>query len=227
MFTATAFSSQDIVRDGLVLWLDANDKTSYPDSGTVWRDLSLGGNDGALTNGPTFDSDNGGSIVFDGVNDYCSLPNLALNYPFHISFWGKATSASSICGITFTDPNSDTKSIGLQINTIQNNIRITYHDSTFTSAFIPGYINTIYKVSGNFTSTSFDLYVNGLYGASLSGAKTKIWTDTSTSYNISLLNRPSIFYYSGNIYNTQIYNRALSATEILQNYNATKSRFGL
>jgi len=75
MFTPTAFSSQDIVRDGLVLWLDANDKTSYPGTGTVWRDLSLSGNIGTLTNGPTFDSANGGSIVFDGSNDYVRIPN--------------------------------------------------------------------------------------------------------------------------------------------------------
>ena len=57
-----------IVTDGLVLCLDAASKRSYPGTGTVWTDLK-GGNNGTLTNGPTFSSDNGGSIVFDASND--------------------------------------------------------------------------------------------------------------------------------------------------------------
>lgn len=59
-----------IVTNGLVLALDAAKKDSYPGSGTVWRDISGNGNNGTLTNGPTFNSGNGGSIVFDGVDDY-------------------------------------------------------------------------------------------------------------------------------------------------------------
>ena len=58
-----------IVTDGLVFYVDAGNSNSYPGSGTTWSDL-IGSNDGALTNGPTFDSANGGSIVFDGTNDY-------------------------------------------------------------------------------------------------------------------------------------------------------------
>lgn len=217
--------SPKIVTDGLVFYVDAANPKSYPGSGTTWKDLSGNGNDGILTNGPTYNSANGGSIVFDGVNDYCSLPNLNLNYPFHIDFWGKVTSTQQNCGIIFSDPTSNTKSIGLQINSVLDHIRIIYYDNTFNTAYIPGYVNTIYKVSGNFTSTGFDLYVNGVFANSLSGNKSKVWTDTNTSYNISLLNRPIITYLSGNIYNTQIYNRTLSPSEIIQNYNATKTRY--
>ena len=61
-----------IVTNGLVLYLDAANKKSYPGSGTTWTDLSGNNNTGTLTNGPTFDSNNGGSIVFDGTNDYVS-----------------------------------------------------------------------------------------------------------------------------------------------------------
>jgi hypothetical protein len=67
--------SPKIITDGLVLYLDAANTRSYPGSGTVWSDLSRGGNNGTLRNGPTFNSGNGGSIVFDGVNDYASFPN--------------------------------------------------------------------------------------------------------------------------------------------------------
>ena len=55
----------DIVRDGLVLNLDAGEPSSYPGTGTAWTDLSGNGNTGTLTNGPTYSSANGGSIVFD------------------------------------------------------------------------------------------------------------------------------------------------------------------
>ena len=61
-----------IVRDGLVLCLDAANPRSYPKSGTTWSDLA-GANNGTLTNGPTFDADDKGGIVFDGTNDYVNL----------------------------------------------------------------------------------------------------------------------------------------------------------
>ena len=60
----------DIITDGLVLYLDAANTKSYIGSGTTWKDLSGNSNDGTLTNGPTFDSGNSGSIVFDGVDDF-------------------------------------------------------------------------------------------------------------------------------------------------------------
>ena len=72
-----AFSfSPRIVTDGLVLYLDAANQRSYPGSGTTWSDISRGGNNGTLVNGPTFDPGNGGSIVFDGVDDYVSIPDI-------------------------------------------------------------------------------------------------------------------------------------------------------
>jgi hypothetical protein len=72
-----SFYSGSVVTDGLVLNLDAGLPASYPGSGTTWFDLSGSGNDGTLTNGPTYSSSNGGSLVFDGSNDYVNL-----NFPF-------------------------------------------------------------------------------------------------------------------------------------------------
>ena len=68
--------SPNIITDGLVLYLDAANTKSYPGSGTTWRDLSKSQLNGTLTNGPTFNSSNGGSIVFDGVDDYVNLGNV-------------------------------------------------------------------------------------------------------------------------------------------------------
>ena len=66
----------NIVRDGLVFAVDAANPTSYPGSGTIWKDQTVNQNNGTLTNGPTFDSGNGGSIVFDGSNDYVDCGNI-------------------------------------------------------------------------------------------------------------------------------------------------------
>ena len=70
---ATEYANGKIVTNGLVLSLDAADRNSYPGTGTTWRDMSGNGNNGTLTDGPTFNSNNGGSIVFDGTNDYVAL----------------------------------------------------------------------------------------------------------------------------------------------------------
>ena len=84
-----AFShSPKVVTDGLVLCLDAASKNSYPGSGTTWTDLSGNGNDGTLTNGPTFSSDKGGTIVFDGTDDYVDT-GLYLSSTCSISCWYK------------------------------------------------------------------------------------------------------------------------------------------
>ena len=94
MFFPIAVGKQEIVKDGLVLWLDANDKSSYPGSETTWNDLSLGDNNGTLTNGPTFDSNFGGNIVFDGVDDYVSISETNLT-DWSISSWFKYDYTSS------------------------------------------------------------------------------------------------------------------------------------
>ena len=65
--------SPKIVTNGLILYLDAANANSFVSGSTIWNDLSRGGYNGVLTNGPTFNSGNGGSIVFDGINDYISI----------------------------------------------------------------------------------------------------------------------------------------------------------
>ena len=88
-----------IVRNGLVLYLDAANPKSYPGSGTTWKDLSGNGNNGTLVNGPTFNSANGGSIVFDGTNDYVITTNLlnpTTNPNESVFVWFNPTAAGQI-----------------------------------------------------------------------------------------------------------------------------------
>jgi len=222
-------SNQKIITSGLVLNYDVAQLRSYPKTGTVLTDLSGNNYTGSLLNGVAFDNTYGGNLIFDNVNDYATMPNLSLNYPLNISFWAKEVTGN-VAGphVTFSDPTQVGKSIGLgfAVNT-SSVVRISYYDTTYNQATASASVNTIYNISGNFTSTGFDLYVNGVYKSTLSGAKNKVWTDTSNSYNICRLNRTGTIYYGGSLYQVQIYNRALSATEILQNFNANKKRYGL
>jgi hypothetical protein len=220
------------VTSGLVLELDAGNIKSYQSGSTTWFDKSGFANNGTLVNGPTFNTGSGGSIVFDGVDDYVGLPNLNINFPFHVSFFAAQTSeAGNGPIVTFTDPINQNVPFMLQISKGLNAIRLAYYptNGSFTSVnYNTINSNQIYFCSANCTSTSWDLYVNGIYINSLTGNFLKTWTDTNTSYNICRANRADgIFYSTGNVNNTQIYNRALSAQEILQNYNALKTRFGL
>jgi hypothetical protein len=96
------YSINQIVRDGLVMYLDAGDSTSYPGSGTTWADLINSANNATLVNGPTFNSANGGAIVLDGVNDrvnitYNSTTFLIGTGDFTMNFWYNRKCYNFIC----------------------------------------------------------------------------------------------------------------------------------
>jgi len=96
-----------VVQDGLVLNLDASKFYSYSRSGTTWTDLSGNGNNGTLVNGPTFSSANGGSIVFDGSNDYMTSSfTFTANQAMTISGWLYSTATSGYKNFVDTSNNS-------------------------------------------------------------------------------------------------------------------------
>jgi hypothetical protein len=232
MFIATGFNQQDIVKDGLVLWLDANDKTSYPGDGTIWRDLSRGGNSGTLTNGPTYNSGNGGSIVFDGVDDQVTFSSFSLN-PSQITCdtWFKVDT-SNITGSL----------VAGWLMGIEAQFRIIYDLTGFswvcktsnTAWYGPGtsmyynysssISNTWFNVIGTYNGSYNSIYVNGILqetGSVISG------TVNLTSNFVIGKGVSNVAYQKGNGSIYRIYNKALSATEVLQNYNTNKNRFGL
>jgi hypothetical protein len=88
-----------IATTGLIMYLDAGVGASYPGSGTAWTDVTYNGNNGALTNGPIYDSADGGSILFDGVDDFVGLTNVNLSIPsgqdFVWNVWLKTPSSFS------------------------------------------------------------------------------------------------------------------------------------
>jgi hypothetical protein len=218
----------NIVTNGLVLNLDAANPRSYPQpyNGTTWINLA-GTNNGTLTNGPTYNSANGGSIIFDGVDDYvdCGNPiSLQINTGT-ICVWVKTASpgsgfrgiitkqnnyglfTNSSVLVTYDWGNAAIRSTGINIADGQwRNICMSFTDNTGTpsnNAII--YVNSIPVLTTTIKFTANTLNLELARGGSSSPEQ--------------ILN--------GSIAQTLIYNRSLSSTEILQNFNATRARFGV
>ena len=217
-----------IVTNGLVLALDAADKNSYIGSGTTWKDLSGNGYTGTLTNGPTFSSANGGSIVFDGTNDYVSGTTSGLvSSVISMDVWFNVNSSktySALMGSNVTEKYEMLIKSGGAIEVSLSTLNYMQYNNILSLNTWTNIVVT--AVSG----TQWKMYKNGVYlGSPTSSVGT--WQVSGTSISNFDLGRirndVAPFAYSGNISTVKIYNRELSATEVLQNYNATKTRFGL
>jgi hypothetical protein len=215
--------SPKIVTDGLVLYLDAANTRSYPTTGTTWSDLSRSGNNGTLVNGPTFNSSNGGSIVFDGVNDGVSLTNIGTDIGKTYNIWVKNTSSNSTLRLAYAHRDADRVYIG--VNGIDLYLRVGTDSGNLggTTLSINQWFNLCIRLN---TSTQYEGFVNGVsIGTRTTTLSTSIGTGLGAYYNNT--NVPFSNYWIGDISQVSIYNRALTAQEILQNYNATKSRYNL
>ena len=224
--------SPKIVTDGLVLALDAANVKSYPGSGTTWNDLSRGGNNGILINGPTFNSGNGGSIVFDGVNDYSQTENTInlVNKSFTIITWCNLLSsqqryvfgggeATLNRGLHFGYRSTNQ----LTLDFFQNSFSITKTRNTNIEMLIG-----VYDYDPSQSLGSFSLGVNGQILQSTSKSISPfLGIITAEIGRVILSGQRTDFGSGGSVYQTLLYNRALTPTEIQQNYNATKTRYGL
>jgi hypothetical protein len=221
-------SGPDLITSGLVLALDAADKNSYLGSGTVWYDLSGNANNGTLTNGPTFNSANGGSIVFDGVDDYTILnTSVTLGNTFTINTFVKLTDNNSDTSIVGTNANGSDNWFGINSNKIYAfYTQISdVNNTAILGATLLSY-NVWYYLSMVVNGSTATIYLNGVSD----GTRTESFTIGSWNGNYAIGRRSSDVaqrYFYGSISNVTFYNRVLTATEILQNYNAQKTRFGL
>lgn len=211
----------NITRNGLVLHLDAANKKSYPGTGTLWTDLSGLGNNGTLVNGVGYSTANNGSMTFDGVNDYILTPvNIDAN-PNTVSAWFRASNVSGPRGIVLTDNGGWDK--GFEITDGVFNIHVGVAlSSTGTSALA----NTWYLGTIIYTTTSMNFYVNGInvWNAGAPSASLGSTVEIGrANYNAGAGSR----YFIGDISQVSIYNRALSAVEIQQNFNAHRGRYGI
>jgi len=233
---------EPIVTNGLVLNLDAGFAPSYPITGTTWYDLSGYDNNGTLLNGPIYSSDNGGSITVDGVNDRISISSSStLNFlgtlSYSIEVWGNLQSIQDGArmmvsredsigvgrdgyNIILTNMTSSTVSFSAErfASNVQNEAKV----SLLTSSVLNTWAHYVATYDGQF----YRLFFNGALVATSSLITSNITNTTST---VSIGNRGAGL---GNFINMKmavfrIYNRGLSQEEVIQNYNANRSRFGL
>lgn len=223
------YRGPNIVRNGLVLALDAADRNSYRGSGTTWTDLSGNTNTGTLTNGPTFSGANLGTIVFDGVDDYVSISN---NSNFNngnnitVEAWVLCTNWSS-----YTHPMIVAKGINVEWILWKSNDtgvvgKLGWRGlgTAYTTTSLPN--NTWVQCVGSVGSAGQKVYLNGVLESTVGNT-----TFTSGNVNVTIAaglvtGSPSNLL-GANVAITRIYNIQLTDNQVLQNYNATKPRFGL
>jgi len=226
----------NIVQDSLVLNLDAGNFLSYPGSGTTWTDLSGQGNDGTLVNGVGYNSSNGGSLSFDGANDYVSASSISFgienfttsaiiksnntNFQYMIAQGGTGVPGNNGYGMAlssegkvygFIQDNSGRLITTPTPNTELSNDGLWHHicASWNRSNDVSFYVDGIFQYKESISSKSGSINGNPLF---ISGYGNPI---------------QPVGLFLGNIAQVSIYNRALTAAEIQQNFNATRSRFGI
>ena len=224
-----------IVTDGLVLCLDAANKRSYPGSGTTWID-KVGGNNGTLTNGPTFSSDNGGSLVFDGSNDYVTFGNVLNLSEITVSTWfkpGALTGRQFLIGKWEIGKRAYQIALnptGFPSGTISSSITTDGQLSTHVECDVQNAITSTsewYHVCMTADGNELSTYVDGKVGNVKSAGSPYTAGNAYLSIGTILFysNTSPLNLANARISNTSIYNRALSAKEVLQNYEATKGRY--
>jgi hypothetical protein len=219
--------SPKVVTDGLVLYLDAANQYSYVSGSTSWNDISRSGNNGTLVNGPIYNNANGGSIVFDGTDDIVNVSSIILVGDFSITQTINLISTSNgpmpIGGGYFAS-GSDYRGYIWFRTAAANEIRFKVNGETGPdfSVLSSKWVNKIITYTVTRNGSTSKIYINGVEEGSSS-----ISTNNFTIRTIGASYNYPAYSCNGKIYTTSIYNRALSATEVLQNYNATKTRFGL
>ena len=225
-----------IVRDNLVLALDAGNTKSYPGSGTTWTDLSGKGNNGTLTNGPTYSSTNSGSIVFDGSNDYTDFSSSSSfgfgTGDFTVEFFilpdVVPSSYIGLCGSLNTSGGAAGFAFGTDST---GEITFSFNSAsatTFTanSTDVKWSANVWQHIVLRRGSGSVMIFLNG---SQIGTTKTDTANlGTSDSFVIGRYYTDfSDYYFDGNISNFRIYSKALTTSEIQQNFNALRGRFGI
>jgi hypothetical protein len=233
-----------IVTSGLVLNLDAAKVDSYPGTGTTWKDISGNNNNGTLTNGPTFSGiGKQAAIVFDGGDDYGNLGDvldLGTN-SLTINAWIKLAPSSNNDMYIFSKSRATAQNYRYGFTIYQSKVGTFFQGNTPGSdvgplgntILSPGVwymVTTVLDRSSNIT-----MYVNGVQETLTGGNTISQWNNLDFqsinparvgSYTASDNTNP-VFLFKGSISTVQVYFRTLSATEITQNFNALRGRYGI
>jgi hypothetical protein len=226
------------VTDNLLVYLDAGASVSYPGTGTAWSDLSGNANNGTLNNAPTYESANRGAFIFNGTTNEVTL---ASNYPsvvnnFSAEVWCRP---STTINAFSPESNSGTDGIGAGGNIINaqqgpdagfglavgtNGVVVIEHGGSYMPTILvaPLTITSITQIVIVYTNKQPSLYINGVL------TKTGL---TSTRTNVSLnggkIGSGSYTYWVGRLYALKYYDRSISASEVTQNFNSLRTRYGV
>jgi hypothetical protein len=235
-----------IVRSGLILCLDAGNIKSYPGSGTTWFDISGNGNHFTLFNGPTYNSSNRGSIVFDGVNDYAaSNNNINLtSYSYimcEVWFMSNVTSPNAMLIEHTANWNTNPGGLGLSINTNGN---VDTPGTMHTNHNTFGGRNYLFSIGTNWNcqtnifsiisdSTGRLTYCNGNLTSFDAGPgyPTNTVTTAGGSFANAILYLGSrggtVAFFNGRLASVKIYGIKTNASQVTQNFEAYRERYGV
>jgi hypothetical protein len=225
----------NIVSNGLIMDLDAAKFDSYPKTGTRWYDITWTTSGGTLINGPVFNSNNGGYFSFDGTNDYADLGNVLFN---------SATTVTLDIWVNFPSMTGNRYimakgSAGDGIYTFymttgpgpsgggSSYIRFSMGNQSGAVSTVIEYGSLVWGQWYNFTFTYNGTTVTGYRNASSPSTSSLSGNLYTTTSSITLASDKYGNISASNIACFKIYNRVLSASEVLQNYNALKGRYGL
>jgi len=233
----TPVGNSNMITSDIFLNLDAGNPSSYSGTGTTWTNLS-GVSNSTLINGVSYSSENGGSMVFDGSNDYVNTNITSTNPEVTVDLYVSISSNTS----NRTGNNQANQYILFRQNTRTSDFEGIYVGYSINTGFITVAmtsgtavvkllntsaltLNRIYHICATFNSNTLTLYLNGQQIGQV-----------STGFPINYGNKPFFIgssndtfdgFLNGKIYSVRLYSKTLSSTEVLQNFNATKSRFGL
>ena len=215
------YVSDGIISSGLVMHLDAGNAVSYPGTGTTWTDISGNGNNGTLVNGVTYNSANGGNLVFNGSNTYVNAP-LTKTASCTFSVWAKSTNTNSNNMLFNAGNDGAGPDLFFSSGILSWN---TWNSSGNPFGSIPASSSNgnwhNYVVVNEAVSNTAKLYYDGvLYG-------TAVYKNASVSTSLYIGGTTSTYMWNGAIGNFMVHNRALTSLEVLQNFNSTKSAFGV
>jgi hypothetical protein len=228
----TVEAGPTIVENDLILYLDPQNTRSYT-TGTTFTDLSGTTNTGTLQNSPTFNTTN---FLFNGTNQEITTTNQFINpQAYTTCVWFKTTSTAGRVLLQFENAQT-----GTGTSSYDRKMWVGTDGFLYTGIYtgITAYARTGFTVTDNvwryasahYNGTDLSLYVNGIlqitYG-SIGAAQTYNGWWRVAGYQSTGWTNSSTGYFSGNVGPVQIYNRSLTATEILQNFNAQRGRFGV
>lgn len=238
------YGGGNVINNGLIFYLDAGNIKSYSGSGLTWSDLTLNKFKAVLYNGPTFSRN---SIGFDGVNDYVQIDHnsqLAQTYSMSFNTWiynSNWNSMTNNCKV-FSKTQTGGYAFGSSIFTVGVMEYISYIGGAYRSVTysLSSLTNSMwYNFSGSWDSRYLKLYVNGVsvstldYGLVIGSTSATSYISYSYNNILAIGAEPGATssidgnYWVGNIAMLQLYNRALSSSEVLQNFNALRTRFNL